>query len=146
MRHSYFTTDERKEKDKSEELMKVSMEKENRDLKKKLKTSTDMLEEFKGLAKTPEQVDLVHEIARVLNEHNGSVQVDMINNLMGKLKSGRNHHFHEQLKEVSKMFKNWLGDGHYAVLQVCNYFKVENRFDDICHYKLMIMDINRHSR
>ena len=46
------------------------------------------------------------------------VQMKVIQNLIGKLRRGRNQHYGELIKTISKMYKNCLGSSNYAVLQV----------------------------
>ena len=46
------------------------------------------------------------------------LQVAVVQNLVGKLKSGHNHHYSDIIKRVATLYKNWLGETNYAVLSV----------------------------
>lgn len=73
-------------------------------------------------------MDCMDLFRRPLNDGN-SVQLEVIRNLVGKLRRGRNHHYCDLIKKIAKMHMNFLGQQNY------NLMKVKYRY---CHFSYSI--------
>jgi len=119
MRNDYLT--------KGELQKKIQLDKnEVRILKGKTKELEQKLQDAESWANELYQASSDEDKFQVALEHllkedtlsQNPVQIDVIRNLVGKLKQGRNHHFDERTKQIGRMFQGWLGNSHYGVLQV----------------------------
>lgn len=121
MRNDYLTTPERAEKLKKDKIVVIQVQKENRDLKRQLQSTEDWENVLSKHCDTQNEAKLIsdlHDLFRQDVVEKNPVQLVVLQNLVGKLKSGRNHHFNRTSKRIAKMHKNWLGETHYSVLKV----------------------------
>ena len=62
-------------------------------------------------------VDFTSLLKENISEKN-PIQVDVIRNRVGKLKSKNNHHYIETIKDISALHKNKLGTRNYQILPI----------------------------
>ena len=56
----------------------------------------------------------------VANEN--PIQLEVLKNLVAKLRSGRNHHFSNTIKQIAKTHRHWLGESNYNILKVNSHY------------------------
>ena len=123
MRDDYLSASELSIKQKNTITSSIAMKKENRELRRQLNEAesreawvnrlySDCLHEDRAQL----LVDC-KELFQLKDHDDKIIQIEVLKNLVGKLKSGRNHKFTNTIKSIAKMHKNWLGESHYAVLK-----------------------------
>ena len=77
-------------------------------------------------------VDLTSLLKENISEKN-PIQVDVIRNMVGKIKSKNNHHYIETIKDISALHKNKLGTRNYQIL--ADIFKLASASSARNHFK-----------
>ena len=120
MREDALTREELELKQQSIKETSKQMSKENQILKRKLKSVEEITKDMLASEESDDFQKFVLDCRTLFkpgNFHN-SVQVEVIKNIVGKLKSGRNHHYTSTIKKIAALHKNFLGDRNYFVLKV----------------------------
>ena len=123
MRDDYLSASELSVKKQNTVISRITMKKENHELRRQLNEAesneswvsrlySDCIHEDKAQL----LVDC-NELFQRKEQEDKIIQIEVLKNLVGKLKSGRNHKFTDNIKSIAKMHKNWLGESHYAVLK-----------------------------
>ena len=121
MRTGYLKKNELTEKHVFKDQLHTQLKKAYRDDTKMVGTSDTWLQKLEESCTNNDEVKFVKDCLELI-EDGGSekfpVQMAVLQNLVGKLRSGRNHHYCDLIKKVAKMEKNWMGATNYAVLKV----------------------------
>ena len=123
MRDDYLSASEISVKKQNTVASSIAMKKENRELRRQLieaesneawvnRLYSDCVQEDKAQL----LVDC-KEFFQQNTQEDKMIQIEVLKNLVGKLKSGKNHKFTNTIKDIAKMHKNWLGESHYAILK-----------------------------
>ena len=85
------------------------------------RTKDAWIEELQQACSSDDQVKFLTDCLDLFREKDASkfpIQVAVMQNLVGQLRQGRNHHYCDMIKNVAKMCKNWLGGTNYGIIQV----------------------------
>lgn len=118
MRYSYLTKPELKEKQIQEKRTAAEQALTHRPMKR---TSAEWLSELKNCCTTSNQKKFIVDCLDLFKHADAAsfeIQMNVLTNIIGTLRNGRNHHYTDIVKKIARMSKNWLGTGNYSKIQV----------------------------